>query len=115
MIDVYFMKNAMIATSCGGNVSGFAGGANAVDSKISASNSDKSSCTARSPTDDDACANAAESDIAVLQQMLYKLLLVPQRELELGMIGIPTTCMMTMHHIGDIIVMPWLSHARCLP
>ena len=60
----------------------------------------------RSPTDDDARANAAESDIAVLQQMLYKLLLVPQRELELGMIGIPTKCMMTMHHIGDIIVMP---------
>ena len=45
-----------------------------------------------------ALSNAAESDIAVLQQMLYKLLLVPQRELELGMIGIPTKCMMTMHH-----------------
>ena len=85
MIDVYFMKNAMIATSCGGNVSGFAGGANAVDSKISASNSDKSSCTERSPTVDGARVDAAEADIAVLQQMLYKLLLVPQRELEFGM------------------------------
>ena len=105
MIDVYFMNNAVIATSSGGNVSGSAGGANAVDSRISASNSDKSSCTARSPTDDDACANAAESDIAVLQQVLYKLLLVPQRELELGMVGIPTKCMMTMNHIGNIIVM----------
>ena len=85
MIDVYFMNNAMIATSSGGNVSGFARGANAVDSKFSASNSDKSSCTVRAPTVDDARADAAESDIAVLQQMLYKLLLVPQRELELGM------------------------------
>ena len=85
MIDVYFMNNAMIATFSGGNVSGFAGGANAVDSRISASNSDKSSCTVRSPTVDDAQADAAESDIVVLQQMLYKLLLVPQRELELGM------------------------------
>ena len=106
MIDVYFMNNAMIATSCGGNVSGLTGGANAVDSKISASNSDKSSCTKRSPTVDGARVDAAGSDIAVLQQMLYKLLLVPLRELELGMIGIPTKCMMTMHHIGDIIVMP---------
>ena len=105
MIDVYFMNNAMIATFSGGNVSGFAGGANAVDSRLSASKFDKSSCTARSPTDDDACANAAEGDIAVLQQMLYKLLLVLQGEFERGMIGIPTKCMMTMHHIGDIIVM----------
>ena len=106
MIDVYFMNNAMIATSSGGNVSGFAGGANAVDSRISASNSDKSSCTMRSPTVDGARVDAAESDIAVLQQMLYKLLLVLQGEFERGMIGIPTKCMMTMHHIGDIIVMP---------
>ena len=106
MIDVYFMNNAMIATSSGGNVSGFAGGANAVDSRISASNSDKFSCTVKSPTVDGARVDAAKSDIAVLQQMLDKLLLVPQRELELGMIGIPTKCMMTMHHIGDIIVMP---------
>ena len=85
MIDVYFMNNAMIATSSGGNVSGFAGGANAVDSKISASNSDKSSCTMRSPTVDGARVDAAESELAVLQPMLYKLLLVPQKELELGM------------------------------
>ena len=81
-------------------------GGNAVDSRLSASTFDKSSCTTRSPTDDDACANAAEGDIAVLQQMLYKLLLVLQGEFERGMIGIPTKCMMTMHHIGDIIVMP---------
>ena len=99
------MNNAKTATFCGGNVSGFAGGAGVVDSKMSASNSDKSSCTVRSPTDDDARANAAESDIAVLQQMLDKLLLVPHRELELGMIGIPTKCMMTMNHIGNIVVM----------
>ena len=39
----------------------------------------------RSPTVDGARVDAAESNIAVLQQMLYKLLLVPQRELELGM------------------------------
>ena len=66
MIDAYFMNNAMIATFSGGNVSGFAGGANAVDSKLSASKIGKSSCVAWSPTDDDACPNAAEGDIAVL-------------------------------------------------
>ena len=77
----------------------------AIDARISASISDKSPCTVWSPTVDGARVDAAESDIAVLQQMLYKLLLVPQRELELGMIGIPTKCMMTMHHIGNIIVM----------
>ena len=109
------MNNAMIATCTCGNVSGFARGANAVDSGMSASNSDKSSCKARFPTVDSARVDAVESDIAVLQQMLYKLLLVPPRELELGMIGAPTKCMMTMHHIGVIIVMPDLSHARCLP
>ena len=105
MIDVYFMNNAMIATSSGGNVSGSAGGSSAVGSRVSASNSVKFSCTVKSPTVDGARVDAAKSDIAVLQQMLDKLLLVPQRELELGMIGIPTKCMMTMHHIGNIIVM----------
>ena len=77
----------------------------AIDARISASIFDKSPCTVRSPTVDGARVDAAESNIAVLQQMLYKLLLAPQRELELGMIGIPTKCMMTMHHIGDIMVM----------
>ena len=58
----------------------------AVDARISASNSDKPPCTVRSPTVDGARVDAAESNIAVLQQMLYKLLLVvPQRELELRM------------------------------
>ena len=57
----------------------------AIDARISASISYKSPCTARSPTVDGARVDAAESNIAVLQQMLYKLLLVPQRELELGM------------------------------
>ena len=105
MIDVYFMNNAVIATSSGGNVSGSARGSSGVGSNVSASSSVKFSCTVKSPTVDGARVDAAESDIAVLQQMLYKLLLVPQRELELGVIGIPTKCMMTMHHIGDIIVM----------
>ena len=99
------MNNAVIATPSGGNVSGSAGGSSGVGSRVSTSSSVKFSCTVKSPTVDGARVDAAESNIAVLQQMLYKLLLVPQRELELGMIGIPTKCMMTMHHIGDIIVM----------
>ena len=66
MIDAYFVNNAMIATFSVGNVSGFAGRANAVDSRLSASKIGKSSCAATSPTDDDARSNAAEGDIAVL-------------------------------------------------
>ena len=57
----------------------------AIDARISASISDKSPCTMRSPTVDGARVDAAESNIAVLQQMLYNLLLAPHRELELGM------------------------------
>ena len=102
---MYFMNNAVIATSSGGDVSGSARGSNDVGSRVSASSSVKFSCTAKSPTVDGARVDAAESDIAVLQQMLQKLLLPPQRELELGMSGIPTECMMTMNHIGNIIVM----------
>ena len=104
MIDVYFTNKAMIATSSGGNVSGSAEGANVIGSRVSASNSVKFSCAMESPTVDGARVDAAKSDIAVLQQMLDKLLLVPEKELELGMIGIPTKCMRTMYHIGDIIV-----------
>ena len=72
---------------------------------LPASSGAKFSSTVKSPTVDGARVDAAKSDIAVLQQMLDKLLLVPQRELELGMIGIPTKCMMTMNHIGNIVVM----------
>ena len=74
-------------------------------SRVSASSSVKFLLTMKSPTDDGARFDAAKSDSTVLQQMLDKLLLVPQRELELDMIGIPTKCMMTMNHIGSIIVM----------
>ena len=105
VIDVYFMNNAMIATSSGGNVSGSSRGSKGGGSRVSASSAVKLSSTVKSRTVDGARVDAAESDIAVLQQMLDKLLLVPQRELEFGMIDIPTKCMMTMDHIGNIIVM----------
>ena len=65
----------------------------------------KSSSTVKSPTVDGARVDAAESDTAVLQQMLDKLLLVTRRELGLDMIAMTTKCMKTMHHIGNIVVM----------
>ena len=102
---MYFMNNAVIATSSGGNVSGSSRGSSGCGSRVSISSSVKLSSTVQSPTVDGARVDAAESDIAVLQQMLDKLLLVPQRELELCMIDIPTKCMNAMDHIGNIIVM----------
>ena len=57
------------------------------------------------PTVDGGRVAISEPDIAVLQQMLDKLLLVPQRKLEPDMIGIPTKCMMTIYHIGNMAVM----------
>ena len=58
-----------------------------------------------SPTVDGGRGDTSESDIDVLQQMLDKLLLVPQRVLEPDMIVMTTKYMMTIYHIGNMIVM----------
>ena len=57
------------------------------------------------PTVDGGRVAISEPDIAVLQQMLDKLLLVPHRELEPDMVVMMTKCMMSIYHIGNMIVM----------